>query len=85
MILFYIPPGFVVRRRTSGQTGEPATGTRSEETNVTRNFKIWHPDALRTKLKFGNSKFKTPLKTFTKRKRTTLNIHTGLSASSAIN
>ena len=26
MFLFYMSPGFVVRRRTSGPTGEPATG-----------------------------------------------------------
>ena len=32
MFLFYISIDFVVRRRTSGQTGEPATGTRNEET-----------------------------------------------------
>jgi len=40
MFLFYISTGFVVGRRTSGHTGEPATGTRNEETNVARNFKI---------------------------------------------
>jgi hypothetical protein len=40
MFLFYISTGFVVTRRTSGQKGEPAIGTRNEDTNVARNFKI---------------------------------------------
>ena len=43
-----------------------------------RNFKIWHPDAQPTKLKFGKSEFKIHLKTFMMRKRIKLNVHTDL-------